>query len=39
MIKFYNSKEYGKVVVYILDYYDICIFSSDFLNYVNEYNN
>lgn len=38
-IKSYNSKEYGKAVVYISDYYDICIPSSDLSNYVNEYNN
>lgn len=38
-IKSYNNKEYGKAVVYISDYYDICIPSSDLSNYVNEYNN
>lgn len=38
-IKSYNNKEYGKAVVYISDYYDICLPSSDLSNYVNEYNN
>ena len=38
-IKSYNSKKYGKAIVYISDYYDICIPTSDLSNYVNDYNN
>ena len=37
-IKSYNSKKYREAVVYISDYYDICIPSSDLSNYVNNYN-
>ena len=38
-IKSYNSKKYGKAIVYISDYYDICKPTSDLSNYVNDYNN